>query len=147
MASLKSISHRCYLREVEFGWELTRETIHLPLVCLQGGCIAFSFDETWSASKESSKPKDSRSVIWGFSPGSPNTMANHDTCRAQGAAFRPQDAGCRVQGAGVCWRAVGGRVPLRRVPARRLQRGSAAACRFPAAPASPMSGPAVTTQL
>ena len=36
-ANLKSISHRYYLREVAFGWELTKETIHLPLGCLQGG--------------------------------------------------------------------------------------------------------------
>jgi len=36
-ANLKSISHRCYLFEVEFVWELTKETIHLPLGCLQGG--------------------------------------------------------------------------------------------------------------
>ena len=36
-ANLKSISHRCYLREVAFEWELTRETIYLPLGCLQGG--------------------------------------------------------------------------------------------------------------
>ena len=36
-ANLKSISHRCYLREVAFEWELTKETIKLPLGCLQGG--------------------------------------------------------------------------------------------------------------
>ena len=36
-ANLKSISHRCYLFEVAFVWELTKETIHLPLGCLQGG--------------------------------------------------------------------------------------------------------------
>ena len=35
--NLKSISHRCYLRGVTFEWELTTETIHLPLGCLQGG--------------------------------------------------------------------------------------------------------------
>ena len=35
--NLKSISHRCYLREVAFVWELTKETIVLPLGCLQGG--------------------------------------------------------------------------------------------------------------
>ena len=33
-ANLKSISH---LFEVAFIWELTEETIHLPLGCLQGG--------------------------------------------------------------------------------------------------------------
>ena len=36
-ANLKSISHRCYLFEVAFVWELTKETIVLPLGCLQGG--------------------------------------------------------------------------------------------------------------
>ena len=37
-ANLESISHRCYLREVGFEWELTKETICL-LGCLQGGVI------------------------------------------------------------------------------------------------------------
>ena len=36
-ANLKSISHRCYLFEVAFVWELTKETVVLPLGCLQGG--------------------------------------------------------------------------------------------------------------
>ena len=36
-ANLKSISHRCFLLEVAFEWELTKETIYLPLGCLQGG--------------------------------------------------------------------------------------------------------------
>ena len=38
-ANLKSISHRCHLVEVAFVGELTKETIHLPLVCLQGGTV------------------------------------------------------------------------------------------------------------
>ena len=33
----KSISHRCYLREVAFEWGLTKETTYLPLGCLLGG--------------------------------------------------------------------------------------------------------------
>ena len=37
--NLKSISHRCYLREVTFELELTGETMYLPLGCLQGGSI------------------------------------------------------------------------------------------------------------
>jgi len=37
-ANIKSISHRCYLFEVAFVWELAKETIVLPLGCLQGGC-------------------------------------------------------------------------------------------------------------
>ena len=36
-ANPKSISHRCYLREVAFEWELTKEIIYLLLGCLQGG--------------------------------------------------------------------------------------------------------------
>ena len=36
-ANLKSIFHRCYLREAAFERELTNETIYLPLGCLQGG--------------------------------------------------------------------------------------------------------------
>jgi len=36
-ANLKSISNRCYLFEVAFVWELTKETIVLPLGCLQAG--------------------------------------------------------------------------------------------------------------
>ena len=36
-ANFKSSSHRCYLRGVAFEWELTTETIYLPLGCLQGG--------------------------------------------------------------------------------------------------------------
>jgi len=36
-ANLKSISHRCHLFEVAFIWELTQETIILPLGRLQGG--------------------------------------------------------------------------------------------------------------
>ena len=35
--NLKSISHRCQLLEVAFVWDLTSETIYLPLGCLQGG--------------------------------------------------------------------------------------------------------------
>ena len=36
-ANLKSTSHRCYLFEVAFVWEVTKETIDLHLGCLQGG--------------------------------------------------------------------------------------------------------------
>ena len=36
-SNLKSITHRCYLREVAFERELTKEIICLPLGCLQGG--------------------------------------------------------------------------------------------------------------
>ena len=46
-ANLKSISRRYYLREAAFEWELTTETIYLPLGCLQGGAAAQRF-WTWS---------------------------------------------------------------------------------------------------
>ena len=36
-ANHKSISHRFCLREVAFQWELAKQTIFLPLGCLQGG--------------------------------------------------------------------------------------------------------------
>ena len=36
-ANRKSISHRCHPILVAFVWELTKETINLPLGCLQGG--------------------------------------------------------------------------------------------------------------
>jgi len=36
-ANLKSISHRCHPILVAFVWELTKETIDLPLACLLGG--------------------------------------------------------------------------------------------------------------
>jgi len=39
-ANLKSISHRCHPILVAFVWELTEETIDVPLSCLQGGCAS-----------------------------------------------------------------------------------------------------------
>ena len=36
-ANFKSTSHRCYLQEVAFEWELTEETINFPVGCLRGG--------------------------------------------------------------------------------------------------------------
>ena len=36
-ANLKSMSLRCHPILVAFVWELTKETIHLPLGCPQGG--------------------------------------------------------------------------------------------------------------
>ena len=38
-ANLESISRKCNLFEVAFPWELTEETIHLSLGCLQGGRV------------------------------------------------------------------------------------------------------------
>ena len=36
-ANHESISHRCYLFEVAFVWEVTKEIVFLPLGCLHGG--------------------------------------------------------------------------------------------------------------
>ena len=36
-ADLNLITHKCYFREVAFEWELIKETIFLPLGCIQGG--------------------------------------------------------------------------------------------------------------
>jgi len=37
-----NLPYKCHLKEVAFVWELTKETIHLPLGCLQGGVREFS---------------------------------------------------------------------------------------------------------
>ena len=44
-ANLESISYRCRLFEVAFVWELTKETIRMPLGCLQGGLIVQHVDD------------------------------------------------------------------------------------------------------
>ena len=44
-ANLRSTSYRYSLREVAFEWELTNETIYLPLDCLQGG-LADDMEDT-----------------------------------------------------------------------------------------------------
>ena len=44
-ANLESISHRCHPMLVACVWELTKETINLPLGCLQGG---FSQGTEWA---------------------------------------------------------------------------------------------------
>jgi len=48
-ANLKSISHRCHLFEVAFVWELTKETIQLPLGCIQGGSHGTAIPESVAA--------------------------------------------------------------------------------------------------
>ena len=45
-ANRKSISHRYHPILVAFVWELTKETIHLPLGCLQGGLPCKTPQET-----------------------------------------------------------------------------------------------------
>ena len=59
-ANLKSNSHKYYLEEVANVWELTKETIHLPLGCLQGG---------WSEPTGSARNPSScwvRRLHWGW---------------------------------------------------------------------------------
>ena len=41
-ANRKSIFHRCYIREVAFEREMTKETIHLPLGSLQSGVLTMT---------------------------------------------------------------------------------------------------------
>jgi len=70
-ANLKSISHRCHPILVAFVWELTKETIYLPLGCLRGGlrgagagklvCRGAGGRETWR----------SITTAWRHSPSSP----------------------------------------------------------------------------
>ena len=45
-ANFKSISRRCYLREVAFECKLAKETMYLPLGCLQGGSLCPSRTRT-----------------------------------------------------------------------------------------------------
>ena len=42
MENLESISHRYYLEEVVFVWELTKKSMHSPLGCLQGCSCSLS---------------------------------------------------------------------------------------------------------
>jgi len=42
-ADLRSISHRCYLREISFAWDLTEETYICPWVVSR----VASNEETW----------------------------------------------------------------------------------------------------
>ena len=68
--NLRSISHRCHLFGVAFVWELTEETIHLPLSCLQGGACYGSMVGAWGL-----EPKFiNLSVVW--RPGSRPELAH-----------------------------------------------------------------------
>ena len=44
-ANLESISLRCHLWKVAFVWELTKQTIRLPLGCLHGGFLGADLGE------------------------------------------------------------------------------------------------------
>ena len=71
-ANLKPISHRCYLFEVAFVWELTRETIVLPLGCLQGG-LGKRLSLQGSRYKERTHPTALRDVLGRQAAGTPDT--------------------------------------------------------------------------
>jgi hypothetical protein len=53
-ANFKSISHRCHLFEMAFVRELTTETMHLPLGCLQGGFKVLGLKSKFRVSKAGS---------------------------------------------------------------------------------------------
>ena len=42
-ANLKSISHRCHPMRVAFVWDVTKETIHLPLGCSRVARVSGDF--------------------------------------------------------------------------------------------------------
>jgi len=52
--NLKSIPHRCHPILVAFVWELTTETIYLPLGCLQGGSRPWKL---WAPAGQPSAPE------------------------------------------------------------------------------------------
>ena len=63
-ANFKSISHRCYLREVAFEWELTKEIIYLPLDYLQGGKRPPVSTQPWSSECGTHKIVKARFWSW-----------------------------------------------------------------------------------
>jgi len=66
-ANLKSISHRCYLFEVAFVWELTKETIDLPLGRLQGGAPS-ARDRHRTSTSDKTLPRDGSAADRPWSP-------------------------------------------------------------------------------
>ena len=65
--NLKLISHRCYLFEEAFVWELTEETIVLLLGCLQGGFqvarIIARATWPWTCISPSTRPANEKHVM------------------------------------------------------------------------------------
>ena len=43
--NVESISHRCHPIPVVFVWELTKETMHMPLDFLQGGVVYEDYEQ------------------------------------------------------------------------------------------------------
>ena len=79
-ANLKSISHICHPILVAFVWELTKETIDLPLGCLQGGSCSAGSRTCRTTCAASPSPNDAtrlgprargRARRWGTRPSAP----------------------------------------------------------------------------
>ena len=92
-ANLKSISHRCHLFEVAFVWELTQETIDLPLGCLQGGCEPASAADArarwwWRLESSEPSPKKPRAFITSTCRERPNVDQVIQTHMAQGRSTK-----------------------------------------------------------
>jgi hypothetical protein len=124
-ANLKSISHRCHLFEVAFARRLTKETMHLPLGCLQGGPAIWRRVLAPQPRPQSSSPllsgfgsrvsssgfRDSGFGIWvssfgirdsGFGvrdPGFGSQFSSDEFCDP-GFGIRDSDFGIRVSGFG-----------------------------------------------
>ena len=64
-ANLKSIPHRCHPILVAFVRELTKETIKLPLGCLQGG-LWFTFSSSYSSESAPSFCMNGAKCDWMF---------------------------------------------------------------------------------
>jgi len=97
-ANPKSISHRCHPILVAFVRELTKETTHLPLGCLQGGDVCCAGGRctgarTWSGST----PRSSRRPRSGSRPGtSKASLTPWSTARCR--ASHPSSIHENVQG-------------------------------------------------
>ena len=99
-ANLKSISHRCYLWEVAFEWELTKETIYLPLGCLQGGSSPLSILKDPSVCHATSEPAGrSRRPQTGCNENLPSFTSPESLVYGSGVKVYS----VRFQGFGTCW--------------------------------------------
>jgi len=110
-ANLKSISHRCYLFEAAFLWELTKETIDLPLGCLQGGgCSMISLRAGGCTCGSASGPLPERRtsplIISARTAASSSVASACPSLRAPSAspALAAQEVACWVTGRNDDWR-------------------------------------------
>jgi len=87
-ANFKSISHRCHLFEDACVWELTKETIDLPLGCLQGGsarCVRRGTVVGTHCADRCAR----RSPSWTRSRSQRSTMSSSTACLDPGASPNP----------------------------------------------------------